>query len=47
MRVELEAWNPLIPLEPDDSGEPVDHPLVSELLGAFENGRYCDLDSVH
>jgi len=27
-------------LAPDESGEPVDHPLVVELFGGFEDGRY-------
>ncbi|MGD2084162.1 MAG: heat shock protein HspQ [Chromatiales bacterium] len=27
-------------LEPDPSGEPVRHPLVGQMLGEFEDGRY-------
>lgn len=27
-------------LEPDTSGEPIDHPELSDLFGAFEDGRY-------
>ena len=27
-------------LEPDESGAPVRHPLVKQLFGAFEDGRY-------
>lgn len=27
-------------LEPDTTGEPIEHPLVPELFEAFENGRY-------
>ncbi len=27
-------------LLPDETGEPVDHPDLSDLFGAFENGRY-------
>lgn len=27
-------------LEPDASGEPVEHPEVLEVFGPFENGRY-------
>ena len=27
-------------LEPDPSGAPVNHPLVGEMLGRFEDGRY-------
>lgn len=27
-------------LEPDDSGVPIEHPLLAELFGAFEDGRY-------
>ncbi|PWE31530.1 heat shock protein HspQ [Pararhodobacter marinus] len=27
-------------LEPDDTGEPVDHPDLPELFGDFENGYY-------
>ena len=27
-------------LEPDDTGEPIDHPLVSELFIGFRQGRY-------
>jgi heat shock protein HspQ len=27
-------------LEPDDSGRPIDHPLVQELFAQFEDGRY-------
>ena len=28
-------------LEPDLSGEPIRHPLVTELCGEFEGGRYA------
>jgi len=27
-------------LEPDQTGEPVDHPELAELFGDFEDGRY-------
>jgi heat shock protein HspQ len=27
-------------LEPDNSGEPVNHPLTTELFGSFGDGRY-------
>ena len=27
-------------LEPDESGSPIDHPLVDELFDGFEGGRY-------
>lgn len=27
-------------LEPDESGSPIDHPLVDELFDGFEDGRY-------
>lgn len=27
-------------LVPDDSGEPVEHPDLDEMFGAFEDGRY-------
>ncbi len=27
-------------LQPDDSGEPIDHPLVDQVFRAFEDGRY-------
>lgn len=28
-------------LEPDDSGEPVDHPDIGVMFGAFMNGHYA------
>ena len=34
-------------LEPDESREPVEHPLVAALLGEFENGRYLHREIVH
>ena len=27
-------------LEPDDSGEPINHPLIDQLFGRFVDGRY-------
>ena len=27
-------------LEPDESGEPVDHPDLQDLFGVMENGQY-------
>ena len=35
-------------LVPDDTGEPVDHPEVSEYFGAFHGGQYdIDNDQCH
>ena len=34
-------------LEPDPSGEPVDHPLVAKLLGDYAHGRYGDPSAIH
>ena len=31
-------------LEPDESGEPVHHPLMNEIFAAFEAGRYTTRD---
>ena len=31
-------------LEPDQSGEPVDHPLVDHFFGEFRDGRYVRND---
>ena len=28
-------------LESDERGEPITHPLVTELCGEFQKGRYC------
>jgi heat shock protein HspQ len=34
-------------LEPDESLEPVEHPLVSTLLGEFDGARYLHREIVH
>jgi len=27
-------------LEPDDSGEPIEHPLLAQFFAAFDGGKY-------
>ena len=31
-------------LEPDDTGEPISHPLLGQFFAEFNNGRYVSLD---
>jgi len=33
-------------LAADESGEPINHPLVGALFGAFEDGRYAMSDTI-
>ena len=33
-------------LEPDECGEPVDHPMVEQFFAGFEDGRYIPRDEL-